>query len=246
MIQLLISPAKSMQSLPVPDLELESTSPKFLKEASLLVEKMREFSAKELQEGMKISDKLAKLNWQRYQDWTPNPNKNHSAPAVQLFTGDVYQGLETVSWTLEDWKESQERVRILSGLYGLLRPLDRICPYRLEMGNKMQDLYTFWKNELIDELNKSTDPLVNLASNEYAKAVDQKSLKRPWIDIDFYENTLKGMRIIGIHAKKARGKMARYIVKNRIENIEDLKDFHDEGYTWYPEKSSENHFIFVR
>ncbi|UII19468.1 peroxide stress protein YaaA [Fulvivirga ligni] len=241
----IVSPAKTL------DFEtpytLEPTLPRFQKEALQLIAVLKEKSEKDIESLMSISEKLATLNVERYHNFTKKKNPAHSKPAMLAFQGDVYQGLEADTFSDKEVAFAQDHFRILSGLYGILRPLDLIQPYRLEMGTHLKvgenkNLYEFWKDVVAKTLNKDLKNqgdkvLVNLASVEYFKSVDKDQLKGKIIDVDFKDFKSGQYKIISFYAKKARGLMARYIIKNQISKVEDLKGFDYEGY-WYDEKES--------
>ena len=205
---------------------------------------------------MKISDKLAALNQQRYQDFQTPFTPDNAKQSLLAFKGDVYRGMAVEDYTEEDLAFAQDHLRILSGLYGMLRPLDLMQPYRLEMGTKLatekeKNLYEFWGSsiaELINQaLEKQKDPcVVNLASNEYFKSVDRKTLKGRVLDIVFKENKADGYKIIAIYAKRARGLMADFVIRNRIETVEALQGFDAEGYTFRESLSEPDSWTFCR
>jgi cytoplasmic iron level regulating protein YaaA (DUF328/UPF0246 family) len=253
-MKIVISPAKSLDfesSLPV-NLYSEYTFQKY----SLAIDKvLKKKKPKQLSELMDISDKLSDLNWQRNQERnvaeiTP---KNGRA-AIYAFSGDVYIGLDAYSLSEEKIKLLQDQLRILSGLYGLLKPLDLIQPYRLEMGTKLpvgknRNLYEFWKAIITKELNSQLDKdelFVNLASNEYFDAVDEKKLKVPVITPEFKDYKDGKLKIISFFAKKARGMMVRYIIDTKAQTIEDLKGFNYEGYAFDSNLSRDNKLVFTR
>jgi len=199
---------------------------------------------------------LARLNFERFLKWqTPFTQKN-STPALLLFKGDVFEGISANDYTDNDFKFAQKHIRILSGLYGVLRPLDLMQPYRLEMGTKIDvgennNLYEFWKEMLTKHFNNllkddAENTLVNLASNEYSKALSLKKINGNVITPIFKEQKGNTYKTIAIHAKKARGVMTRFIVKNRIEKVEHLKSFTEEGYIYSSEHSKENDWVFIR
>lgn len=252
-MKIVISPAKSLDFesiLPI----LEFTSSAFLKESKIINEIIKQKSPKELSDLMSISSKLGELNWQRNKEWkTPFTTKN-ARPAVYTFAGDVYIGLDAKSIPLEKITVLQERLRIFSGLYGILKPLDLMQAYRLEMGTKIaigesKNLYDFWKKKLTDSLNKELkkeELFVNLASNEYFLAIDKKSLKVPVITPEFLDTKDGKLKIISFYAKKARGLMVRYIIDTNAETIEDLKGFDYDGYRYDANLSKENKLVFTR
>jgi cytoplasmic iron level regulating protein YaaA (DUF328/UPF0246 family) len=252
-MKIVISPAKSLnfeKALPTPNFS-ESL---FLKESRQVHKVLKQKSPKELSELMDISDKLADLNWQRNQDWKTPFTQGNARPAVFAFDGDVYTGLDAYSIPIEKLEVLQERLRILSGLYGLLKPLDLIQAYRLEMGTKLpigesKNLYEFWKSIIAKALNKELQKgelFVNLASNEYFSAVDVKALKVPVITPEFKDYKDGKLKIISFFAKKARGMMVRYIIDTNAETIDDLKGFNYEGYRFDANLSKGNQLVFTR
>jgi cytoplasmic iron level regulating protein YaaA (DUF328/UPF0246 family) len=218
---------------------------------------MEKLSEKELGELMKISPKLALLNHDRYQNFDFPFTLENSHQALLAFKGDVYQGISVDDYRDEDFDFAQAHLRILSGLYGLLRPLDLIQPYRLEMGLRVsgpwgKNLYQFWENIITDRIyqevleSKGDRVLVNLASNEYFKAVHPKRLKSDVVNVHFKEKKDDGFKIIGIHAKRARGVMADFIIKNRINHAQELKPFNLNGYEFNSTLSKEADWVFTR
>ena len=244
-----ISPAKKMNFDPVEG--LEETFPAFQKDANVLVDVAREMSVSDLRAMMKISEDLATLNRERFQAFTSRSGKRNSKQAAFAFAGDTYMGLQAQSLSTEDLEYAQDNLRILSGLYGVLRPLDRIQPYRLEMGRKIKTqegntLYAYWGDRIGKQLDKAADGVVvNLASNEYFKA-SGKNMKSRVITPAFKEEREDGLKMIGLFAKKARGSMARYMVQNRVQDVEALKSFDTDGYRFRSDLSGENDWVFSR
>tara|TARA_R110002072_G_scaffold298816_2_gene473268 strand:+ start:13898 stop:14668 length:771 start_codon:yes stop_codon:yes gene_type:complete len=250
----LISPAKTL------DFESSSftddcTQPRFQKESSELIEIMRGFSWEDLSKMMKVSEKIAKLNVDRFKEWQQPFNLQNSKQAIFAFKGDVYTGLavETMDKTGLDYL--QNNLRILSGLYGMLKPLDLMQAYRLEMGTKLAkskcaNLYQFWGDKITDHLNneleKEHDFVVNLASNEYFKAVKEKRLIKPLITPVFKDEKNGQYKIISFYAKKARGLMMRFAADNAISNVQDLKAFNYGAYLFDASESSEFTWVFKR
>lgn len=231
----------------------------FVKEAEYLANKLKKFSAKKLKSMMSISDDLAQLNAERFAQWSLPCTEKNSKQAVYAFNGDVYQGLSAPSISEEDIEFAQDHLRILSGLYGILRPLDSIQPYRLEMGTswaitpKKNNLYKYWKSTLTERLKADIAEVdakfvLNLASQEYAKALDLKHIGIPAISPDFKEERGDKYQMISFFAKKARGMMAKYAIENRIQNPEELKGFDSEGYHFNESLSnlSINKWVFTR
>lgn len=252
---LILSPSKTLD-YETPFALKDHTQPQFLKDSELLVKKLRTLSQKQIGEMMEISEKLSALNVQRFKDFkTPFTLKN-ARQALLAFKGDVYEPMEVESYGQKEFLFAQEHVRILSGLYGLLRPLDLIQPYRLEMGRKLtvgksKDLYGFWGTRIAEALNgelakQSNKLLINLASEEYGKVVLRKALQYPVLDIAFKENKGGKIAIIALFAKQARGLITDYIIKNHIDKPDQLKDFSERGYKFESKLSTENQLVFVR
>lgn len=233
----LISPAKTLDwSDPAIDLH---SLPSFQKETFELVSLMKKKSVEDIKALMDISHDLAVLNKRRYLDFQKRFDFDTSKQALLAFHGDVYTQIEVGTYTKEDYEFAQDHLRILSGLYGLLRPMDLIQPYRLEMGIRLENkkgknLYEFWGSHIAKAINESANnqPIVNLASQEYFKAVDTKKLKSPVVTPIFLEYRNGKYETIGLFAKKARGKMVNYIIKNRIEDPQLLKGFEEAGYEY--------------
>ena len=256
---ILISPAKTLDFETPSNISL-FTQPDFLTETNQLVEQLRQLSATEISALLKISPKLGELNTQRYQTWHQPFDIHNAKQAILAFKGDVYQGLDVESFSTEDLHFAQEHLRILSGLYGLLRPLDLIQPYRLEMGTKFNqlslpnipaNLYEFWDDKLTEILNsqlakQNSKIIINLASNEYFKVVNTKILQAEVITPIFKDWKNDKYKIISFYAKKARGLMAADIIKNRWKNIEEIKNFTQAGYNYNPELSKGNQLVFTR
>ncbi len=235
----------------------EATTPFFSEKTRVLVSHMKTLGPEDLEQLMKISPQLARLNHQRYQDFSMPFTSQNATPALLAFKGDVYQGMDTEHYSSQDFDFAQAHLRILSGLYGLLRPLDLIQPYRLEMGIRFagpwgENLVDFWADRITDRIvqdvaDSGGDPvLVNLASNEYVKAVDNSKLKVERLNIHFKEKKKDTFKVIGIHAKRARGVMADFIIKNGINETKTLKIFTRGGYRFNPELSQDNDWVFTR
>jgi cytoplasmic iron level regulating protein YaaA (DUF328/UPF0246 family) len=245
----LISPAKTLDYSPIVG---EFSKPQLLNNTFTLVENLKQKSVEDIQKLMKLSDKLSVLNYERYQEFSTDFNTNNSKAALFAFKGDVYTGLDADSFTNEDIQFATSCMRILSGLYGVLRPLDLIQPYRLEMGTKLpigksKNLYEFWGNAISENLNSiEQNYIINLASNEYFKAVNKKVLNAQIIDIDFKEYKNGTYKTIGIYAKKARGKMLRFLIQNRITLPQKLQQFNEDNYEFNQELSTEHHWVFTR
>lgn len=252
----LLSPAKSLDyDTPLPQ-ELPHTTPQFVPQAAALIEALREKSPQEIATLMQLSDKLAALNVARYQAWRPRFTASNSRQAVMAFNGDVYEGLQARSLSAEDLDWAQRHLAILSGLYGVLRPLDRMQPYRLEMGTRLATdagahLYDYWGSRIAEHLNTrlradTTPVVVNLASQEYFKAVDRRALKARVIDCVFEDWKAGAYKIISFHAKRARGLMARYAIMRRIATPRGLEGFDLEGYAFVAEASTPERLVFRR
>ena len=252
-MKIVISPAKSLNfEKPLPT-QLH-TEPLFLKESRQVHKVLKEKKPAELSDLMSISDKLADLNWKRNQEWKTPFTISNVRPAVYTFDGDVYIGLDAYSISESKIEVLQDRLRIVSGLYGLLKPLDLIQAYRLEMGTKLgigksKNLYEFWKPIITKALNKELkedELFVNLASNEYFSVIDVKSLKVPIITPEFKDHKNGKLKIISFFAKKARGMMVRYIIDTNAQTIDDLKGFNYDGYQFDANLSKGNHLVFTR
>lgn len=252
-MKIVISPAKSLDyttALPTQ----RFTEAQFLDKANTIQKTLKKKKPKDLMELMDISEKLADLNWQRNQDWTLPFTPENARPAVYAFNGDVYTGLDAYTIPTDKLDVLQDQLRILSGLYGILRPLDLMQEYRLEMGTSIaigtkKNLYEFWKKTITDALNKelTKDELfINLASNEYFSAVDTKALKVPVITPEFKDYKDGKLKMISFFAKKARGLMVRYIIDTNAKTIEDLKGFNYEGYAFDANLSKGNKLVFTR
>ena len=252
-MKIVISPAKSLnfeKNLPQENYS-ESI---FLNDSKKVISVLKKVKPSELSSLMDISDKLANLNWQRNQSWKLPFDKNNSRQAVYAFDGDVYSGLDAYTLPKDKIEILQNKLRILSGLYGLLKPLDLIQAYRLEMGTKIaigdnKNLYEFWKTKITNSLNKELNKdelFLNLASNEYFGAVDVKKLKVKVITPEFKDYKDGKLKIISFFAKRARGLMVRYILDTNAETIDDLKAFNYENYKFDDNLSTENNLVFTR
>lgn len=251
-----VSPAKSLDFKTEPKLN-NFTIPDFLEKSSVLIERLRKQSRSKLKNLMSISEDLVQLNIERYSNWEAKKELDiTSKQAVFAFNGDVYQGLSINSLTESDIDYAQKNLRILSGLYGILRPLDLIEPHRLEMGTKLKvgranNLYEYWRESVTIELNSlvsnsSSNVLLNLASNEYFKVIDKKLLNANVISPEFKDFKNGNYKIISFFAKKARGLMSRYLIENEIEKLEDIKGFDLDGYIYNTAMSSETKPVFTR
>jgi len=252
---IVISPAKKL------DMEAESpfsthTQPELLQHSQLLIDTLREKDSFDIAELMKLSIKLADLNVARYQAWHTPFHLDNAKQALWAFRGDVYQGMDTDSFSDDDASFAQAHLRILSGLYGLLRPFDLMQAYRLEMGTRFdnirgKNLYEFWGNLITEHLNtalkeQGDDVLINLASQEYFKSINPKNLNGNIITPVFKEHKNGQYKVIGIYAKRARGLMSRHIIQNRLNTIDALRDFNLDGYSWNAELSDSRQLVFTR
>jgi len=252
---MVVSPAKTLD-FEAPAYGGRCTQPEFLDDSESLVSTLRRKSGPQLMSLMQISPDLAKLNRERFRDWQRPFTEENAKPAVLAFRGDVYQGLDADSLKRRDLEFAQDRLRILSGLYGVLRPLDLMQAYRLEMGLQLgtrrgPDLYAFWGDRISIALNKplqdARDPvLINLASNEYFRAVRPDVLQGRVVTPVFQEESAGRLRVLGMFAKRARGLMARFAITNRVRDPEGLKEFGEAGYRYQPELSSESRWVFTR
>ena len=248
-----ISPAKTLDYESVLP-ELNTTHFPFPDDAQILIDELRTKSVDDIKSLMKLSDKLSELNVQRYKDWSLPMTADNARPAAFAFKGDVYLGLDIASFSDDDLAYAQERLCILSGLYGLLRPLDLIQPYRLEMGTRLansrgKNLYEFWGTQVSEALNsrfEEKEILVNLASNEYSKAINKKALDLDVVTPNFLDCKKGNYKVISFYAKRARGYMAAWILKNRVKDVETLNNFNVEGYVYCEERSTEKAPVFMR
>ncbi|MCO5232533.1 MAG: peroxide stress protein YaaA [Chitinophagales bacterium] len=231
----------------------QPTQPQWIAQAEILVDTLKVKTEEDIRQLMGISPNLARLNMDRYQSWSVNHSQN-TRPAIYAFNGDVYVGLDAYTMDKKNIQFAQNHLRILSGLYGMLRPLDLIYPYRLEMGTSLavennKNLYQFWSHRVTTQLNKElgrSDYLINLASEEYFKVIETKSLMAQVITPVFYEYKNGQYKIISFYAKKARGLMARYIIDNQINSPELIKNFNSKDYSFSEPLSKDNQWAFVR
>lgn len=251
----LLSPAKSLDYTPLPSAP-SATPPLFVEQSKELIEVLRAYTPQGIASLMELSDNLAALNVGRYQAWSEQASTDNALQAVLAFNGDVYEGLDARSLNADDLHWLQSHLCILSGLYGVLRPLDLMQPYRLEMGTRLanalgKDLYQFWKNTIAPYLNtrlehEETPVVVNLASQEYFKAVHTKALKARVVECIFQENKGGHYKIVSFMAKRARGLMVRYAVLNRLHYPEELRTFNVDGYAFDAAESSADRLVFRR
>lgn len=250
---IITTPAKGMDEDKV-NLDVKVTTPRFLEKSKVVMDTLKELEVHDIASLMKVNDKIAELTFMRNQDWDIY-NGEMEKPAVLAFNGEVYRGIDAINFTSDELEFCNRKLRILSGMYGSLRPLDGMKPYRLEMGTKIsidgsKDLYDFWSVELTesiveDALSSGEEVIINLASTEYSKVLKLKK-RINVINIAFKERKGLKYRTVVVHTKKARGMMINYIVKNKIENSEDIKGFDYEGYEFSEELSDANNFVFTR
>ncbi|CRL62622.1 peroxide stress protein YaaA [Proteus mirabilis] len=250
-----ISPAKTLD-FESPLATTQFTQPELLKYSQQLIEECRKLSSSDIASLMKISDKLAGLNAARFGEWQPNFTPENARQAILAFKGDVYTGMQAELFSEDDFQFAQQHLRMLSGLYGVLRPLDLMQPYRLEMGIKLKnkkgsDLYQFWENTITEALNKAIEAqgdnvLVNLASDEYFKSVNPQKLNAEIIKPVFLDEKNGKYKVISFYAKKARGLMSRFIIQEKLTDKTQLKEFDLEGYQFNSAESEGNTLVFKR
>ncbi len=253
---IILSPSKTLDyETAVPS--STATHPRLLKRSNELVDVLRGFSTAQLAELMSVNEKIAALNVERYQKWKRPFTAKNSRQALFAFKGELYNGLDVWSLTDKDLEYAQQHLRILSGLYGSLRPMDRMMPYRLEMATKLsvnravKNLYQFWGDTLTEQINADlvTDKkpvLINLASNEYYKAIRPKILNAKVITPVFKEFKNGKYKVLSVYAKQARGRMARYIIKKKLSNVQKIKDFSASDYVWNASLSTDSQWVFTR
>ena len=251
----LVSPAKKLD-FSNSDILSQFSQCDFLKNSQILIDETKKMSISELKNLMKISDKLAETNRARFNQWSIPFTKENAKQAILSFKGDTYVGLNAETFSNKDFEYAQDHFRILSGLYGILRPLDLIQPYRLEMGTKLEnpngsDLYGFWSDQIAKKLNNTlkdhaSKVILNCASVEYFKSVDTNTLDATIVSPVFKDVKNGQAKIISFFAKKARGMMARFIIQNRIDKVDDITKFNKAGYTYQPKESTPNNPLFIR
>ena len=252
-MKIITSPAKLMKIENSTEF-LKPTTPRFIEDSELIQSHLKQKTPKYLSELMEISPKLADENWERNQNWKSNPTAKESAPAMFAFTGEVYRGLDAKTLDKNAVDYLQKNYRMLSGLYGLLKPSDKVMLYRLEMGRNFEfenykNLYEFWTDKVTEQLNsemKKDEILLNLASNEYVKVVNRKKLNHQVIDFDFYELKDGKLKTIVVYTKHARGLLVRFCAETNAQTLNDVKAFNYEGYRIDEEKSTENKLVFTR
>lgn len=247
-----LSPAKKLNFDEKP-LGLIETHPEFQADANRLVQIAKKLSVSDLRGLMKISEDLAQLNKERFKSFAKESTEDNSKQAMLAFAGDTYVGLDAETFSQEDHTYAQDHLRILSGLYGVLRPMDRIQPYRLEMGSRMANkegpsLYAYWGDKLAMALDTASGgaPVVNCASTEYFKAANAKKMKSTVITPSFKEERNGELKMIGFFAKRARGSMARFMIQNQVDTVSGLKDFNIDGYVFQPKLSDDSNLTFTR
>lgn len=254
-MMILLSPSKTLD-MDAPAPGCSPTQPALLEDSKRLIEQLRQYRVADLQELMHISEKLAALNHQRFQDFTTPFTEENARPCLFAFRGDVYDGLKAETFDAADIAHAQAHLRILSGLYGLLRPCDLMQPYRLEMGTPLpteegRHLYAFWGGRITQEINKAATAagapaVLNLASQEYAKAVQADQLSAPFVTAQFKEKRGNKLQTIGLFAKKARGMMARWVIRNRVTSPDAVQAFAEDGYRFDEALSGASELVFVR
>jgi len=252
---MVISPAKTLD-FETPPVTRRFTQPQYLDHSQLLIEQLRELSPAQIGQLMHLSDKLSGLNAARFGSWNPAFTPDNAKQALLAFKGDVYTGLQAETLDDAGFDYAQQHLRMLSGLYGLLRPLDLMQPYRLEMGTRLvnsrgKDLYAFWGERISEWLNEALaeqgdDILLNLASNEYFSAVKRSALKARIVNTEFRDLKNGQYKIISFYAKKARGLMSRFVIDERIVNPDELKQFDVQGYRYSAEQSKPDNLVFLR
>ena len=252
---IVISPAKTLD-YQSPATTQRYSQPDYLDHAQVLIDRARRYSTLDIMEVMSVSQKIADLNFERFEAWRTPFTSDNAKQAVLAFKGDVYSGLQAETFSEQNFQFAQQHLRILSGLYGLLRPLDLMQAYRLEMGRKIdtergKNLYAFWGEIITDGLNQQlqesgSNALINLASNEYFKAVKKKNIQAEIITPEFKDYKNGTYKMMGVYAKKARGMLSRYIIQNQLTDVTAIKDFAEDGYRYNPEMSQGNTWVFSR
>jgi cytoplasmic iron level regulating protein YaaA (DUF328/UPF0246 family) len=252
---IVISPAKTLDYETPPKTKV-FTTPDYLEHSQRLINRLRNFSSLDLSDLMKVSAKIADLNFGRYESWKKPFTVKNAKQSILAFKGDVYTGLDAETFKAAEFKFAQNHLRVLSGLYGLLRPLDLMQPYRLEMGTKLKtdvgkNLYEFWGSDITEGLNLQLKKikskyLINLASNEYFKSVKVNELDAEIITPAFKEFKNGDYKMIGIYAKRARGLLSRYIIQNKLSDPEDIKSFCEDGYRYNKKLSKGSNWVFTR
>lgn len=254
----ILSPAKDMKVLPQQEKATNKfTTPEFLSKSAGIITDLKKLKPKQISALMKISDKLAVLNYDRYRNWKKEHTPDYAAPAVLSFTGEAYRGLRAGEFNQRQLEYSQQVLRILSGLYGVIRPLDLIQEYRLEMGTRhafrgKNNLYEFWKTTVTKTIDQAVAAssgekvLINVASSEYSSAIDFKKLKSRVVTTSFYQENNGEINMVAVFAKRARGMMTRFIIENELEKVEDIKAFDSDGYYFDSKRSTFDKWVFIR
>lgn len=252
-MKILLSPAKSLDFENAKHLK-DANTPVFINESQEIIKKLQKLNPPKIADLMSVSDAIAQLNYERFQEWN-FPFNEQAKPALFVFTGEAYRGLDAHAYSEKDIKSANEKLRILSGLYGILKPNDLMLPYRLEMGTKfsvtpkLPNLYKFWGDKITDALNnemKEGEILVNLASNEYSKVVNFKKIKGEVVTCSFKEEKNGEFKTVMTYAKNARGTMSKFIIQNNIEEKEHLKAFDLDNYAFNESLSDNSEFVFTR
>ena len=251
---IILSPAKNLNLVSEEISFDKPTSPRFLNKTDTLIKKLKDLSLTELRKTMKISDSLTKLNYERFKNFSKNNEKNIK-PAIFMFAGDTFNGLSVRSMNTKSFEYAQKNLRILSGLYGILRPFDKIKPYRLEMGTNLSsvigsDLYKYWKNDIYKSLTEDIKEsqskyLFNLSSNEYFKSIETSKLEIELVNFDFKKKVNNELKGIGMMIKRLRGSMAKFIIENKVKNLDILKDFNYLGFSFKEFNKKDNCFLFL-
>lgn len=253
-MKIILSPAKALKIAVKQNIK-DTTEPQFIEESAFLIKKLQKLSRKKIEDLMSISKDLAVLNYERYHNWRLPFEETFAMPALYMFNGEAYRAMDAENFTQKEIKVAQQKLRILSGLYGIIKPKDLIMPYRLEMGTRFKssakhnNLYQFWGDKLTKALNdelKENEVLVNVASKEYFKVLDFKQLKAQIITCHFKDNKNGVYKAIMTFAKQARGKMARFVIQNNLQKADDLKAFDEDGYIFNNQLSTESDYMFTR
>lgn len=248
---ILLSPAKTLNETPFSGAQ-KTTFPQFWDQTKKLAEILKQKSSVDIEKLMKVSSKIGTLNFDRYQNFPEAFTNENTFPALHCFQGDVYRGIEEENFSDAQWAYAQKNLRILSGLYGVLRPLDLMYPYRLEMGTNLtnprgKNLYEWWGDQVTENLNgEHQEVVLNLASQEYASVIQPEKIRGFFLNIHFKEQKGDTYKIVAIHAKRARGVMANWLIKNQIKDVEAVKDFAENNYRFEPKFSTESDWVFVR
>jgi cytoplasmic iron level regulating protein YaaA (DUF328/UPF0246 family) len=253
-LALILSPSKLMNDA-IPAVQANGELPEFLKQSESLVKELRTVSVSTWKQKMKITDELAQLTVDRFNQWSPTQIKKKGTPAAATFSGEAFKALQAASWNAKQWKEANDKLVVLSAVYGALKASDLMLPYRLMVGTpyKTQEgisLYQYWSKTVTDYFNArlgKNGVLLNLASDEYSKMIDRKSFQARWVDFKFLQKQSDGsLKNIATFSKQARGSVAKYVIENNIQSAEQAQQFNAEGYSFAKKLSSENEWVFVR